>query len=421
MLEKKDEAGVLQQEDTTLSTEPETQEIAKEVATEAQVENPENLVALETPSRKKKKEKKVKEKKPKSKKSKKKKIIIGIIILALIGVGAVKLLTPKEVQGFPVTTGTAEKMNVEQVVSIKGTVEGSETAKISSAVSYEVSTINVAVGDKVSKGQILATLDADSIQAEYSKNQKQLEQSKFQYDAAQSLFAEGAISQEDLLKAKTTYENDSITVSSFRGLEQTQIKSPINGTVTRVNTSLGRAANDTENKEAMFVIEDLDKLQMKVKISEYDISKIALGQSVVITAEVMGEESVSGVVSKISPTGEKKDDSSKEMVVPVTIDVTKGNDKLIAGVSATAKILIEKKENVLTVPIDAILENSDTGKSDVMVVHGTKVKKVPVELGTEGNFEIEITSGKLKAGDLVVLSPTPDITDGMEVTPMPQN
>ena len=132
-----------------------------------------------------------------------------------------------------------------------------------------------------------------------------------------------------------------------------------------------------------------------------------------------GNDSVEGVVSRISPTGEKKDDTSKEMVIPVQIDVKKGNSKMIAGVTAKARIEIEKKSGVLCVPIDAVVEDPNTGGSYVMILDGTKLKKVPVELGLEGDFNIEVSSGDLAEGDKVVLSPTFDMTDGMEAAPAP--
>ncbi|MEG2200176.1 MAG: efflux RND transporter periplasmic adaptor subunit, partial [Anaerovorax sp.] len=253
-------------------------------------------------------------------------------------------------------------------------------------------------------------------QSDYNKAVNLLNQSKFQYEAAQNLYNEGAISQEELLKAKVAYENDSTTVNSFSNLDQTNVKSPITGTVTRVNTSQGRAANDTKNKEAMFVIEDLANLQMKVKIGEFDISKIAKGQTVKITADVMGDETVTGVVSTIAPTGELKDPASKEMVVPVTIDVNKGNTKLMAGVSAKADILIQRSEQVVSVPIDALMEDPTTGKNYIFLVKDKKLKKTEVALGVEGNFTVEIRTDKVKAGDVVVLSPTFDFTDGMLVS-----
>ncbi len=352
----------------------------------------------------------------------KKKIVI-VVIIAVIAAGAFvayqKLGKPKE-SVLPVTTGMAEMMPVEQVVSIKGLIEGADLAEISSTTNLEVQSILVKEGDRVKKGQTLATLDRESIQADYNKAVNLMEQSKFQYEAAQTLYAEGAISYEELQKCKVTYENDKINVNTYSKMDQTMIKSPITGTVTRINTSLGRAANDTKDKAPMFVIEDLDNLKMQVKVSEYDINQIKVGQSVEITAEVLGGESVQGIVSKIAPTGELKEMNSKEMVIPVTIDVDKDKKNLIAGVSAKAKILIQRNETALAVPVDALLDDPETGEYFIFKVVDNKLKKVSVKLGVEGNLSIEILTDEIQPKDMVVLGPTFDLVDDLVVAPMEQ-
>ncbi len=356
--------------------------------------------------------------KPMSKK--KKRIIISaaiVLVLALI------VIIPKFMSGgapaLAVTTGTVERMDIEQAVTIKGTIQGSQKADVATSLNYEIISILVEEGDVVQKDQVLAVLDSKDLQDDYQRAATALNQSKFNYEASKTLYEEGAISKEEYLRAQSQYESDRVTLNSLNITDKVNIKSPIAGTVTRVNVNIGRYANDTENAEPMFVVEDLQNLKMDVRISEYDIRKIQVGQKVTITAEVLGSESVEGVVSRISPTGELKDATSKEMVIPVQIDVKKENSKLIAGVTAKAKIEIQKQKNVLAVPIDSVLEDIDTGESYVMVLNETILKKVPVKLGIEGDFHVEITSGEIKPEDQVVLSPTFEMTDGMEVAPVP--
>ena len=362
----------------------------------------------------------VKSRKPMSRKKKSIIIFTSIVVFIVLLIAVANTFAGREMP-LQVSTGTAEIMDIEQVVTIKGTIQGSESADVVSSMNYEIVSILVSEGDTVKKDQVLAILDSETLEDEYKKAVRALEESKFNYEASKVLYEEGAISKEEFIRAENTYENDRLSVSSFDINDKTQIKSPISGTVTRVNVNLGRYANDTENNEPMFVIEDLDNLKMDVRISEYDISKIKVGQEVIITAEVLGDESVSGTVSRISPTGEPKDPASKEMVIPVKIDIDKGNTNLIAGVTAKAKILIENKSNVLTVPIDSILEDPDTEESYVMLLDGAQLKKVTVVPGLEGDFHIEIISGDIKAGDQVVLSPTFDMTDGTEVIAVPQS
>lgn len=360
-----------------------------------------------------------KTRKPMSKK-KKRIVIAAIVILVLALVFIIpRLLTGGE-PALAVTTGSVEKMDIEQTVSIKGTIQGSQKADVATSLNYEIVSILVEEGDIVRKDQVLAVLDAEDLQDDYQKASTALKESKFNYEASKNLYEQGAISKEAYLRAQSQYENDKITLDSLNIADKINIKSPIDGTVTRVNVNIGRYANDTENAEPMFVVEDLQNLKMDVRISEYDISKIQLGQKVTITAEVLGDDSVEGTVSRISPTGELKDATSKEMVIPVQIDVKKENAKLIAGVTAKAEIQIDKKSDVLSVPIDSVLEDPNTEESYVMVLNGTTLKKVPVKLGIEGDFNVEIQSGTLKTGDLVVLNPTFEMTDGMEAAPAPE-
>ena len=366
-------------------------------------------------------EKTVKVKKKRKAMSKKKKriLIAAAVVLVIAGIIVVPRLLSGGVPAVAVTTGPVEKMDIEESVSIKGTIEGSQKADVATSNNYKIVSILVEEGDLVQKDQILAVLDAKDLQDDYQKALNALRQSKFDYENAKSLYAEGAISKDDYMTAESQYNTDRLTVDSLNISDKVNIKSPITGTVTRVNVNIGRYANDTENSEPMFVVEDLQNLKMDVKISEYDISRIKVGQKVSITAEVLGEDSVEGVVSRISPTGEQKDSTSKEMVIPVEIDVNNQNAKLIAGVTAKANIEIQKKTNVLSVPIDAVLEDPTTNESYVMMLKGTTLKKVTVKLGIEGDFNVEVITDKLKEGDQVVLSPTFDMTDGMEVITAP--
>ncbi len=364
----------------------------------------------------------VKVKKQRKPMSKKKKRII--IAAAIVFVLALIIVVPRMLGGgtppLTVTTGSVEKMDIEEAVTIKGTIEGSQKADVATSYNYKILSILVDEGDIVQKDQVLAVLDSKELQDDYQKALTTLKDSQFNYENAKNLYNQGAISKQEFLKAESLYQTDKLTVDSLNINDKINIKSPITGTVTRVNVNIGRYANDTENSQPMFVVEDLQNLKMDVRISEYDISKIQIGQKVTITADVLGDDKVEGVVSRISPTGELKDQTSKEMVIPVQIDVNKDNSKLIAGVTAKAKIEIQKKSNVLSVPIDSILEDPNTGGASVMVMNGTKLKKVPVELGIEGDFNVEITSDSLKVGDKVVLNPTFDMTDGMEVAPAPE-
>lgn len=362
----------------------------------------------------------------KKKKSRKKKMILAAVILIAAAAVAVKVFTGGEEAIPPTPTGSVGRTDIQQIVSIKGTVEGKDRAEVSSALDREIVSISVKEGDTVSRGQLLATLkekdDAVDRTQKYDIQQAEnnLESAKFDYDANQKLYEEGAISYSEMEKSRTAYENAKSALASARTdrsvSEDLRITSPIDGVVTRVNAKVGFTANQMQSGTALFVIEDLSSLKMEVKASEYDISKIKLGQSVSITAEVLGSAPATGVVSHIAPTGEQKE-SGKEMVIPVEIDITPV-EGLFAGVTAKADILVAEAKDALCVPLEAVLSDQETGEDYVFVVDKkNKLKKQVIETGLEGDFYVEVVSGGLKEGDTIVLTPDETMADGQEIVP----
>ena len=202
----------------------------------------------------------------------------------------------------------------------------------------------------------------------------------------------------------------------MQDLEDCKIKSSIDGTVTRVNAKVGRFADEVGNTDnvPMFTIENIDVLKMDVDVSEYDIGKVAVGQNVTIGADILGDKTVKGSVSRISPTGEEKSGTS-ERFIPIQIDVDGNESGLIAGINATAKVQVAKSEGAIVVPIEAIFDNNDGTYAVIKIKEDNTLEKVPVELGVESVLDIEIISDKVQENDRIVLSPTPDLTDGMSV------
>lgn len=389
--------------------------------------------------------------------SKKKKIIIGVVAVAVVLVGGKMALggNSKPV-GEMVSTSFASKQDVQENLKLKAVLEGTESTEVVSRLHNEVLQLKVQEGDKVKKGQLLATLDATELTQKMSisqgslsllelqqqdtlvERQREYDDLKKVYDDTKAMFDIGGASQGELDQAKSKLDaipaengvavlskvekqtlantKQQITVQA-KELEDCQIRSMIDGTVTRVNTKVGRFADETEDKKPMFVIENIDKLQMKVLVSENDIARVAIGQTVKIEADILNGETVAGVVSRISPTGEQKDASSTERVIPVYIDVTEKNDKLIAGITVKATILIKEAIGALAVPYEAVVEKED-GSTVVYVVSAENtVKIVPVTTGIETDLLVEIQGGELEDGQQVVLNPNLALADGTAVIP----
>ena len=190
-------------------------------------------------------------------------------------------------------------------------------------------------------------------------------------------------------------------------LDDVIIKAPISGTITRINTKVGQFADGvdaTQSKGIMMSIENLQNLQMELDISEYNIGKVKIGQAVSISADILGEgNTVRGEVTSISPTGEKKSETSTERVIPVKVKIVDANTALISGITAKAKIVLDSAQDAYIVPISAIGDDG-TGKTVIQMLqpdgnNGYTVHIVPVETGIEDDINAQLKENPMPGED----------------------
>lgn len=401
---------------------------------------------------------------------KKKSFIILFIVVVLAVPIIIALNKNKGVTEVFVNAISLEKKSIEQIISVKAPLEGIEKADVVSPLNYEIIDIKVKEGDVVTKDQILAVLDSEELkeqitieenqialaqlelqdkiktmQIEYDKAIIKIRELEDSYKINKELLDNEIITQESFDKIKNSLNEAKRNLDSFntkdgkiaaspselkrleiqiqelekkkKDLEKVYIKSPIDGTVTRVNVNIGRYAKDTEGEKAMFVVENLNNLQMKVSISEYDIGKLHIGQEVEVYSDVLRNDIAKGVVSRISPTAEQKDNNAMERVIPVVIDITNKPDNLIAGVIATAKIKVDKAEDSFVVPSGALLQAENDQVKLFILNEDNTLKSVVVETGLETDLETVISGEELVEGLNIVVNPDISYTDGMTVTP----
>ena len=140
------------------------------------------------------------------------------------------------------------------------------------------------------------------------------------------------------------------------------------------------------------------------------------GQKAVITADILDGASVDGEVVKISPTGEEKGGGSTERVIPATIRIDGDKSGLIAGITAKAELLIREAQDAFCVPATAVFEEEDS--SYIAVVDNMRFKRIPVDVGVDGDVEVQVTAKDgtaLAEGMQVVVSPDAQMADGTAV------
>ncbi|MBQ5333164.1 MAG: efflux RND transporter periplasmic adaptor subunit [Oscillospiraceae bacterium] len=212
--------------------------------------------------------------------------------------------------------------------------------------------------------------------------------------------------------------NDSqvINLEILKGkLDDCVIKAPCDGTVTAVYAVEGSPASGV-----LFIIEDLDNLQMKASVKEYNVSALKPDMKVTVTIPSLNNAEFEGVISSIAPTGVKavngKSDGTSSFEVEVLIRNTKDSGVLI-GMTSKCTAVTGSAENVFAVTYDSIVEDED-GQSYVYTAdmvqggNGTATaRRIKVDTGFESDAEIEISSDELSEG-MELISNAGDLTDG---------
>lgn len=396
-------------------------------------------------------------------------------ILAAAGILAVFVLAGRaaaggEKAGVLVTVTPLAKKDIQEKLSLTGPVSGTDSVDVVSNIHAEITEMHVKEGDAVTKNQVLAVLDSTDLAREveiarntyelavankeekdkeaalgYEKAVQDYQKASLDYSRNSQLFAAGDISQMDLEQSANALNDarrqmEGYRVENGRGvaeesyalqvenaafelqkkqeeLKNAQIKSSIDGTVVRVNSKVGQFADKVEDDKPMFSIENLEQLELEIKVSEYSIGKVQVGQKAVITADILDGASVEGKVVKISPTGEEKGGGSTERVIPTTIRIDGDKSRLIAGITAKAELLIREAKDTFCVPATAVFDRGDG--PCIAVAENMRVRIIPVTLGVDGDVEVEVIPREgdvLTEGMQVITNPEPQTEDGTAVT-----
>ena len=290
----------------------------------------------------------------------------------------------------PGALSTAQSASAS-VGSVTSTGSGTFAYKAEEAVTAEtsgtVTALRVSEGDRVSKNQVLVVLESDDLE-----------------DSVQN-------ASESLRNAELSLENQ------YDRLEDYTITSPISGTVV---DKYYKAGETSEANQVMCSIYDLSYLTMTLSVDELDISSIAVGQTVTVTADAVEDRTYEGVVTKVSVAGTSSG-SATTYPVTIRIDETEG---LLPGMSVDAVIQLDSATDVLAIPSAAlqrgntVLVTADSPSAvDGTLVEsdseeGTDYYSVEVTIGVSGDNYIEITSG-LQEGDTVAYIAAGSSENGM--------
>jgi len=182
----------------------------------------------------------------------------------------------------------------------------------------------------------------------------------------------------------------------------TYLKAPYNLVV--ISTSLPDSGSKARDSHGIEVYK-FDTLKMNLAIDEEDLAKVAINQEAIITVNAYDSKEYTGKISKINQIGNYNSSGSTfDAIVTFSND---GNIKI--GMSASVSIIVEAKENVIAVPIEAIQTKGNT--KYVVLVNGGITSEVEVKTGISNDAYVEITEG-LNVGDKIQIIKTNSSSNG---------
>lgn len=378
---------------------------------------------------------------------------IGLAIVIVVAFVAMKArANGNQAPKLPVKVGKAEVADIQVKVTEVGNVQPEVKVDVKSAVSGKVISIFHRDGDVVKRGDVLARVEPDLNQAQSLADTKnaltsakiRYEQAKKNYESDHSLFLQGLLAtkqhrdtETEYLSAKQEFErsNEKYNIVEKSGIpinqspEQFQgsnIIAPMDGTVLTKNVEIGESITSGVSSfnagTVLFSIADVTKMIVKAGVNEVDIGKIRVGMPVKVTLDAYPKISFAGRIDRIAPAVRLED---KVRLFDVEIRLDAQGRELRSGMTANIEMTGEKKEKVLTVPVESVFQRDegeivyvkktldakamaeaskkpkDEGKIDKDAWKKFFEKRVVVT-GLSDNAHVEILKG-LKAGEEIAL------------------
>jgi len=308
-----------------------------------------------------------------------------------------------EVPAVPVEVAATRRAEMAAVYTGTAPIESERKAGVVAKVQGEIRQILVDEGQHVREGQLLVRLDGDQMRLQVALAEATMRKLERDYARNTELQAKGLISAVSIDNLKYELEAAKASWELTRlQLSYTDIRSPIGGTITiraeRVkigNTVMPAGGVIATSDSALFVVEDLDSLILKINMPERELAKLSVGQVAELSFDAVPGRMFTGKVGLISPY---VDPATATFGVRVRVTDTGG--LLRPGMFARVAIVYERKLDALQIPRTALLDGD--GPPKVFVVKGGKAAERPVQLGLSNGAYVEIVTG-LKDGEQVVV------------------
>jgi RND family efflux transporter MFP subunit len=349
--------------------------------------------------------------------------MIGMLCIAL-ALTACKEKTEIMEEIRAIKTITVSEQAAEQIRKLSGLVAAVDSSGLSFQVGGQVESVEVDIGDRVKKNQVLAVLDpepyqleVDAVGAELVKARANVVNTKSEYDRQQRVYEQGAGAKSDLDSAEYNYRAARSAVDyqiarldqANRNLRKTKLLSPYDGTIA------WRAVNPHEEVKVgqkVFEIDAKGAMEVQLAVPETTIDRIHIDDPATITFPTLPGESAKGRISFIGSAAVKAN------AFPVKVELIDPNEKVKPGMTAEANLSMkdENQQPGYLVPLQAILPAPEANRGYAFVYdpETSTVKKTAVRSRGSEQKKAIVYEG-LAAGDIIAVAGVSFLADGMKV------
>ena len=311
-----------------------------------------------------------------------------------------------------VTTFQVKATNFNHFLELQGSVATKQNLILYPEFSGLLTKLFVKEGQKVEKGQLLATIDDAGLSQQLAQIEVQLSLAKTTFDRQERLWEQKIGSEIEFLQAKAAYEGQQNAVNQMKSeLEKTSVRAPFSGFIDDIITEQGTVVGAGASK--LLRIVNLNNMYIEVEVPEVYLSSIVPGKKVEVYFPVLGQT----LNTKVDQASNYINPNNRTFKITIPI---KNKEKLIKP-NLTAKIKINDytNEQAILIPQSIISENS-LGEQYIFIANNTNkdneaiVKKMIVKTGKNQEGFVEILQG-LKSNDIVINEGARNVKDGQSV------
>ncbi|MDD2287278.1 MAG: efflux RND transporter periplasmic adaptor subunit [Bacteroidales bacterium] len=325
-------------------------------------------------------------------------IIAGLIMASCSKKQEDKAVKPEDTETIAVKVEKASIQEVEQIYEFSSTVDAAVKNYISSAGGTRIEKIHVEVGDRVTKGQKLVTMENTNL----ATAKVQLMNSKNDVDRMEALYLSGGISKQQLDQIKTQYD---VAKRNIDNLESNiHLVSPISGIVTMRNFDNG----DVSATQPILQVMQITPVKLKFSMNEKFYNRVKIGMKVSAKVDIFGDDRFEGRVNLIAPI---IDPNTRSFGLEASF--TNSNQKLRPGMFARVEINLGKNMSVV-IPDRAVIKQNGTNDKYVFIEKDGVVDYRKIELGRRLGDTYEIISG-IEEGENIVIEGYTKLVSGSKV------